>query len=248
MKTRMILITLAIIIMAACPASADWYLKQVNYTGAMEMMGQTQPARYDTSETWITKGMVYSKSSEGDIFIAREDQGKAYSIDNKKKTYSEMPVNIKNILNPSEEQAAKEKTQKVAGMMGSVECTVTPTEETKKVKNWDAKKYAVTMNIAMMKTSMNVWATEDIKIDADLFNLAARSMMAQLPGFEDMINEMKKIKGVSVLSEGEVDMMGTKIDMKTELIECTEKSAPEGIFDIPKEYKKVEMKNPMGGM
>ncbi|MEA2031115.1 MAG: DUF4412 domain-containing protein [candidate division Zixibacteria bacterium] len=247
MKTRMILITLAIFVIAVCPASADWYLKQVNYTGAMEIMGQTQPARYDTSETWITKGMVYSKSSEGDIFIAREDEGKAYSIDNKGKTYSEMPINMKDILDPSEKEASKKKAEKVAGMMGSVECTVTPTKETKEIKSWDAKKYAVTMNIAMMKTSMDVWATEDIEIDADLFNLAARSMMSQLPGFEDMINEMKKIKGVSVLSEGKVDMMGNKVDMKTELIECTEKSAPDGIFDIPKGYKKVEMKNPMGG-
>ena len=246
-KTTIAGILVAVILMAACPASADWYMKQVDYTGAMEMMGQTQPARYDTSETWLADGMVCSnRGDEG--FIALVDQGKTYFLDHKAKTYSEMPIDLGKILGEGKEGADKGKAAEVAGMMGSIEITVTPTEETKKVKDWNTSKYDVVMQMAMMKTSMDVWTTEDIKIDVDLFNLAGRSMMAQLPGFEDMIKEMKKMKGISVLTEGQVDMMGTKIDMKTELLECVEKDAPAGTFVIPEGYKMVKMKMGMGGM
>ncbi|MBU8933234.1 MAG: hypothetical protein KOO62_04430 [candidate division Zixibacteria bacterium] len=247
MKKTLVVSLVAMLLLVAGSVMADSYLKQATFMDGMEMMGQSQPARYDTSETWIAKGMIYSKSSDGGVFIGRVDQGKAYLVDHVAKTYSEMPIDLTEIFETATEKMDKKTTDEVAGMMGSIKTIVTPTDEVKKIKDWNAKKYVVEMDMTMMKTLMDTYTTEDIKIDVELLNLSNQCMMAPLPGFEDMINEMKKIKGVPVFNEGHIEVMGTKIKTTMELLEYKEADAPAGIFDIPEGYKKIEMKMGMGG-
>jgi len=93
----------------------------------------------------------------------------------------------------------------------------------------------------MMGTKSNIWATQDIDIDYDLYYLATNAMMASMPGFEDLVSEFNKIKGITVLSEGEIDMMGSKTTSSNELLEYKEATPPAGIYEIPAGYKKISM-------
>jgi hypothetical protein len=55
-----------------------------------------------------------------------------------------------------------------------------------------------------------------------------------------MAEEMKKIKGVPVLTTTSISMMGATMSSITELIEFKEASAPKGTFSIPSGYKKTD--------
>ena len=88
---------------------------------------------------------------------------------------------------------------------------------------------------------IDMWATEELEIDADMFRLLTSAFMSSMPGFQDMMTEMKKIKGVTVSSTANVKMMGGEVKSSTEIIEFESKDAPAGAYEIPEGYKKVKM-------
>ena len=227
---------------------ADTFIKQVTHTDSFKVMGQTQPATDDTSTVWMTKDKACMTGADNKSSILRADKGIMYFVDHESKTYAEMPIedlgDIKKMagLEDDEEDAqAAEMMQGLAAAMMSMDVTVTPTDEKKKIKDWSAKKYIVEIKTPMGSTKSEIWASEDIKIDYDMFNTLSNAFMAQMPGFQKAMEEMKKVKGVTVLSVGEAQVMGTSVKTTTTLLECSDKSAPAGIFDIPKDYKKEEM-------
>jgi len=116
--------------------------------------------------------------------------------------------------------------------------SVTETGETQKIKNWKCKKYIMTMKMMGTTSNSEIWATEDIKIDYELYMTLGLSMMPKTPGLDKMLEEMKKIKGLTVLSTATTSMMGTDVKNTQELLEVAEKSAPGGTYDIPGGYKK----------
>jgi hypothetical protein len=65
-------------------------------------------------------------------------------------------------------------------------------------------------------------------------------MLAAQPGFEKILDEMKKVKGVVVRNVTTATVMETAVKSTEELLEIAEKPAPAGIFDLPKDYKKIE--------
>lgn len=56
-----------------------------------------------------------------------------------------------------------------------------------------------------------------------------------------MFKEMKKIKGIAVLTISTSSGMGAEIKSADELIEVKETTAPAGIYEIPKGYVKAKI-------
>jgi hypothetical protein len=127
------------------------------------------------------------------------------------------------------------------GVMGSMSAKVTETAETKKIGSWNCRKYLIEMDMGMAgKTNSEAWATEDLKIDYSLYFTSANAMLASQPGFDKIVKEMQKVKGVIVYQTAKISVMGADVTSTTELLECTDKSAPAGNYDIPAGYKKVK--------
>jgi hypothetical protein len=119
--------------------------------------------------------------------------------------------------------------------------TVTPTEETKKIGSWNTAKYVMDVSAPMGNTKIEMWTTQDIEADYTAFMSVAAGARAMMPGYNEVLDEMKKVKGITVYSVTEMSMMGSTFRSTLELIEAVEKDAPEGTFDIPEGYKKVDM-------
>ncbi|MEW6413169.1 MAG: hypothetical protein AB1483_11985 [Candidatus Zixiibacteriota bacterium] len=237
-----------VVFTAAAPVVADQYIKQVTITDPVSIMGQNQPGRSDTTVVWIgdTRSSMQSPGKQWVIYDATDNM--LYFVDHNKKAYSEMSADIGKAMEemmPSEEgEGADEEAEMMKGMaqamMASMEVTVTPTDETKKIKDWDAKKYVVVMKMPMGTTTTDVWATDDIDLDFEMFQNAANGAMALMPGFEKMRQEMLKIHGVTVESVTEANMMGAVIRSTLEVLEWEQKDAPAGTYDIPADYEKVD--------
>lgn len=230
------------------PALADSFFKQVVHTGAFEMMGQTTPETNDTTTMWLTEGKAYSSMSDTAAVIFYLERGEICFINHEEKQYSLMPMDLGEIIDEvleEEDEEARQMAEVVKGMagaiMGSARISVTPTEETRKIGEWDCTKYNVDLTMAMMNSKQELWATEDIQVDYKMFQAVSGGMMARMPGYDKILEGMKQIKGVPVKTVATASIMGSEAVTTTELIEYAEKDAPDGIYDIPEGYKKVEM-------
>ena len=120
----------------------------------------------------------------------------------------------------------------------------------KKIGNWNCRKYIREMSVGMGPVTSEVWATEDLKMNFDLNAQFNAAMMAMQPGAKESIDqsvaEMKKIKGVPVLTITTANVMGSSMRSTEELLEFREGKAPAGIFEVPGGYVK-QTEPPMGG-
>jgi hypothetical protein len=252
MKLEKIMRKIGIVFIAMCVAvplvlQADVYIKQKNHTDGFSMMGQSQPPKDDIFVTWMSKDKARMDHGEETTIIIRMDKNVMYMINHKEKKYTEMPIGSKGDIFSSamagsdlsgEEQAQAKKMMEGFAKMMKPKVSVKDTGETKKIKNWNCKKYIMTMSMMGTTTKFDTWASEDIKIDYELYRNLTFSVMGQTPGIEDMMKEMEKIKGVVVLQEGTMSMMGTDVKSTNELLEVSEKSAPAGTYEVSSQYKK----------
>ena len=250
MKSRKMLACLwgavvLMILVLPLTSNAATFFKQATHTDPATMMGQTQPAQDDTSSMWLDKDMACMIGPDNTTILVRGDKGMMYMIDHNKKSYSEMAIgdlgDMSKMGGEEGDEQAKAMQAMAAQMMGSMKVTVTPTDETKKIRDWEAKKYEVEMSMAMGSTKGEYWASTDVEIDYEMFQLISTAFMSQMPGFDKVLEEMKKIKGFTVKSATEANMMGAVVKTTTEILEYAEKDAPAGVFDVPKDYKKVSM-------
>jgi hypothetical protein len=226
---------------------ADVYIKQKNHTDEMKFMGQTQPATDMIFETWMSKDKARMDMYEDKSIIIRLDKQVMYMLDHAEMKYTEMPYSeTSDILSAAiagsdlseEEQAQAQKMMKGFAQMMQPKVSVQETGETQKIKDWNCTKYIMTMSMMGTKTTSEVWATEDIKINYEMYTTLSLSLMPKTPGLEKMLEEMKKIKGLTVLSTGTMSVMGTDVKTTQELLEVSEKSAPAGTYEVPEGYKK----------
>lgn len=249
MKTamRFAIVPLALVLVMSGQIMADSYFRQATHVGAFEMMGQKSPEKNDTATVWVTDGKSCSQTGDGQTVIFDADKGKIFMVDHNKKEYSEVPINL---FGEAAEEGAEaemsEAQQMMKAMMGSIEVNVSPTDQTEKIGDWDTKLYNVELGIAMMPSKQQIWATEDIKIDYSAFDAVSNGMMAMLPGFEKIVEEMKQVKGMPVKTIITTTAMGGEIVTTTNLIEYAEKDAPAGIYEVPEGYKKTEVGMNMG--
>ncbi len=231
-----LVVLVAAVFMVPSWVKADVFMKEKHHTDGMTVMGQAQPAQDKISTVWVAKDKM--RTDQGDTSsIATVVDGKLviFHVNHANKTYTELTV-------------GSDGTQEaVAAMAGEMKVKVTPTSETKKIGNWNCTKYLQEMDMGMMPVNSEVWASEDIKMPyADFYEKLSSSMMGGQPGMgvasQAMMEEMKKIKGVPVLTITSMTMM-KNMTMKSsrELLEIKEGTAPAGTFDIPSGYTKQAM-------
>ena len=225
-------------------AYADIYMKQKQHIDAMTMMGQTQPAQDVISESWITSDKIVMMSEKQKVIM---DMNKKIMtmINHEEKAIIDMPMDFSKSMDKKGDMSAEEKAefQQFMGKMMQISLKVEETNERKKIGKWNCRKYLQTINMAMGTTTSEIWATEDIKVDGDLYTKYSVGILAQIPGMGQnmsaLTEELKKIKGVHVYSEQTITMMGQAMKSSIELIEFKEGKAPSDIFDLPAEYKKA---------
>ncbi|MFN0008582.1 MAG: hypothetical protein ACKVXR_11825 [Planctomycetota bacterium] len=228
-----ILLQLALALSASAPAlSADFVITKEKHTDRAKVMGQDQPAKDTKEVVWIGKDRL--RVEEGDkVTIVRLDLKKMYMLDTKAKTSSslDLPVEVSKML-PEEMRPMMEQ------MFSQITVSVTPTEETKKIKDWDTTKYKMTMSLPMGGSmEQEMWVAKGIGGKREGWHDLYAAVMSANPVRAGMVDEMKKIDGVPVLVERTQKMMGSEIKSRETVISVEEKEAAEGFYDLPKDYK-----------
>lgn len=214
---------------------ADVYMSEKHTTISKGKKGDETSS--ETATYWIAKDKL-RRDTPGQSTIVRLDKDLAYIIDHKKKSYQEIPFSS---ITESQAPDMSELPPMIQNMM-KMKVTIEPTSETKNVGEWSCTRYNQTIEIAGGKTVSEMWATEDVKVNTELFRKFHTSMFLQQPAMKqiagNLLKEIEKVKGFVVASNSITKIMGTEVSSNSEVTEVKESDAPEGIYDLPPKYKK----------
>jgi hypothetical protein len=234
-----------LLLLGSGPAAADHLIRQVVHTDIPAMGGGAQTAHDDTSTIWLSKERL-AVTGGGTNALVRLDLSQFYLIDHDDQSYVTftLPVDLANVL-PADDPNAQMLKQMMEVMQTTI--TVTPTDQTKEIRSWNARLYEIEMKNNFVAIQMSAWATEDAPVDAELYWKLYESLFSVNPVTKDAMSSFRKIKGIIVLQEQTVQVMGQETKQRTEVIEMREADAPRGVFRLPKGYKEKTY-NPMEGM
>jgi hypothetical protein len=238
-----------VLLLGSTAAFADTYMKQIRRTEPYIIMNQSQPATSETVETWIGDKAIRINNPDGTSTIIVHADQKAYILKHSDRAYAEMPLDMGQVMDEMAAAAGEDEEDKTAAaamrdMMGAMvqfKISVTETGEEKKIGSWHARKYIMTNTMPMGTSTSEVWATEDIEADMSGYWKAVNITMAGQEGFEEMMAETEKIRGVTVMSVNRAQVMGVEVKSTEELVEFATKSAPSGTFEVPAGYRKASM-------
>ncbi|MCX6559318.1 MAG: DUF4412 domain-containing protein [Candidatus Aminicenantes bacterium] len=220
-----------VVLLASLSLSAEIYVKTKAHTDPMSMMGQTTPATDTVQEQWLGDGRM-AMITTGQIIIIDMAKKKMLWITPASKSYLEtaLPLDYAKIM--PEQMAA------MAGMMQAT-VTVVPTNEKKKIGQWNCTAYTMNMTVMGMAMPMKVWATTDVPFDyAKYAGMMAEMAKGQMRLGDAAVAEMAKIKGFQVASEMNAEIMGAKIHTTSEVLEISQKDAPASIWTVPAGFTK----------
>lgn len=213
-------------------AGADTLLTLRSHHDAFEVMGEKQEAKDTQIKIWL--GADRMRRDEGDTsMIVRLDRKRLYILDHADKAYSEiaLPVDFRKLL-PGQEELAKQ----VEKMM-EVDAQVTPTQESQKIGQWNARKVQVSLKSAMgMTISSNVWISPEVPGYRAL-NQMSSTLLALQPGTSKWAAKLASLEGFPVLQEQDVSAVGARFKIREELLSAQEQAAPAGTYDLPGGYQ-----------
>jgi hypothetical protein len=123
--------------------------------------------------------------------------------------------------------------------MMTLDVSVTPTEETKAVGEWTARRFDVVMTSKMMTMEAVMWATQHPDLDMDAYYAMYEHISSMQPGMANLATEMRKVNGLVVEQQAVMTMkMGGDVTVNTsERVEAIEVlDPPAGIYDPPQGY------------
>jgi hypothetical protein len=198
--------------------------------------------RTTTVTTYMSGSAFKRSSSDGNDSIIRLDEGKMITVDNNKKTYSEVTFQelqammdqggaaVQNM--PPEAAAAMQK------MMGGANTpmSVTKAGAGEPIAGYATEKYVVTGPMAM-----EIWAAPDLKVPPQYYD-ALKARMPRIPMFDlgKLYDEMKKINGYPLKQTTAMTMMNV-VSKSAMVVTAVDKAPiPKTTFDVPAGYKKID--------
>lgn len=232
MFVRRTFITFFTILMIVGVAAADLRIVKMTHRDGFTMMGQTQPAQDQEQTTWIGDDRMLMEQGTGATII-RLDTNKLIVVHHDDKSYSvlDLPINLDSLMPAGMAEQMK--------AMMNFEVTVTPTDESKTVGEWQAKKYEMKMTSPMMTMETTLWASPHPDFHQETYFKMAQHMASLQPGMADVVKELQKVHGLVVEQEGvmTMTMMGNTSVKTSERTSTIEKlDAPAGTYDPPADY------------
>lgn len=226
----------ALALLAGVARAGDLVVTKEKHSDAMPGQAAT-----DTVETmWVGKDRM--RVEEGtSITIVRGDLKKMYLIDSKAKTYSavDLPIDMKKYI-PAEMAPMLEH-------LGSMKATVTPTTETKKIGEWEATRYTMTLAMPMGGMTQEMWIVKSLGAEYPGWRELAGAVMSQSPFMGNLAEEMKKIDGMAVLVERTMKTPGGEMKAREAVKSIETKEPAAGLYDLPEGYTEKPF-DPMAGL
>jgi hypothetical protein len=208
--------------------------------------GMEMPARDDTITVWLDKDRARRDDPTNQSVIYDRKTNLLYLLYHKFKIYSIRTLSGTEVTDTTVDPNSLF-AEGMAQLRPSSQATVTAVDSTKKIGGRLCRKYIIGESVSNTmitgSSTSEVWATEEIKVDKDLYDIIRKAMLNMSGASSGQVAvEMKKIRGIAVLiathSSGTVPEYGAmSVGGTEELIDYREMDPPAGYFDIPKDYE-----------
>jgi hypothetical protein len=242
------LLAIVIVLVSVClgltvSAAPQFFKSDLTLHSTETASGGRGGDRTTTVTTYMSGSVFKRSSSDGTDSIIRLDEGKMITVDNNKKTYSEVTFQeLQAMMDqagavaqnlPPEAAAAMQK------MMGGANTSVSVTKAGagEPIAGYATEKYLVTGPM-----TMEIWAAPDLKVPPQFYD-AIKVRMPRNPMFDmgKLYDEMKKIGGYPMKQTTSLTMMNV-VSKSTTVVTAVEKAPiPKMTFDVPAGYKKVDL-------
>jgi hypothetical protein len=214
-------------------ASGDFKVTKKTHRDGFSVMGRDQPATDQEEVTWIGADRLRVDQGDSSVVI-RLDTNKMMILHHASQTYNaiELPIDLNNFLPP-------QMAEQMLGMM-TLEVTVTPSDESQKIGNWQARRYGMKMTSQMMTVESTVWATSEVEIDLEAYRRMIAEIINLQPGASNLAKEMDKIDGFVISQESAMTMAmlgDSKIGSTEKVTSIEENDPPSGNYDVPEGYE-----------
>jgi len=215
---------------AAAPAAADTLMTLQGHRDGFEVEGNPQPAEDASIQLWLGKDRVRRDDGKT-AAILRADLSRLILVNHQAKTYSvvELPIDFDALIPAEARQVAE---------MWKMTAKVAPSEETRKIGDWNARRYDVDITNAMgLAIHTVLWTSRDLDIDYEPVKRLSLTLAELQPGGADAVKDLAKVDGFPVLQEITFDMGGGASVASTEkLVSVEEREPPAGNYDPPPDY------------
>jgi hypothetical protein len=226
-----------ILLLFASVLSADVCVRIKEHRDEFYDGGQVIPGEDSVQESWIGDGK-YAVVDDNVKFLMDLKESTMTIVNENKGFYAEtpMPLDLSKLLEPAFYARAQ---------MFPTIGTVKKTEETKKIGEWDCRKYVVETWIEYQgakynETVRNMWVTRDVPFDLEAYR-AVRVNGHKLNNYgEQLVEALKAVDGYQILVESITYSRGEERKSSQEVLEITEKEAPEGLYGVPEGLPKKE--------
>ncbi len=232
---KTILVLCAISLIAESVSCDTKVVKRIHQDG-FSAMGQDQPPQDHEQTIWMGEGRL-RMDQKTHSSIVRVDLSKLFMLNHDDKTYYEidLPIDLDKLLPPGA-------GSHVMDMM-KMKVSITPSDETRKVGPWQARRYDLEMSSAMMNMRTVIWASQDVEVDSETYRGLSAEMMKMQPGMHELIEKMSLVEGFIVAQEGRMTMpmLGdTEVGSSETLLSVEEARAPSGTYETPADYRREE--------
>lgn len=241
LRSNVLFAALLVLLFGAAAYAQDLTIHMQTTATGMPGGGKTM-----NSDTYISKAAIRNNSPEGMDSIVYPGSGKIVTIDNKKRTYTELTVDqLQEMLNkvtaemndPEKKQAMEQMRAMMGGMADSIKVENLGPGET--VAGFRTHHYKFTMGPMVM----DIMATPDLAYPPMYYDTMKLRMKAN-PMFDmgKIYEEMKKIKGVPLKTVMNMKMMGMSMTTTSVATSVDRAPIPASVFAIPAGYKAVPFK------
>ena len=231
---RLCTLLATLFVLVGLDATADVQIIERRQTDAAEVAGRQQPSSERTIRYSFGDQRV-RREEEGTTILLRFDQQKMFIVDDSERSVTEiaLPIDLPALV-PEEMRPTLELMLESMSM----QATVTPRDETRKVGQWKTRRYDLEMsNASGMSMQVTMWVSQDLPVDQDLFDRSVEALMALVPGSQDWIDQLRSIRGIPVRRETVLEVMGSQIHTVETIESVTETEVPPGHYDPPTGYQ-----------
>jgi len=224
-------------------AFADTLIKLQHFKPAARVSGFETPELTDTIFVWLGTGRARIDLTPDNSTIYRAEGDQTTDIFWKMEIYTPKEVTTQS---PTESgsSAAVDLSAGMAELSPQIVSTVTETEQRRTISGYNCQLWLQRDSMPQMELSLvtEVWATEDISADRDLYYRIIEAPV-QKAGLEQSFAEHRKVRGMPVLSTmvattDSTGLFNQLIGTSFKLISCEEVDVEPGHYEVPRNFER----------
>ena len=194
----------------------------------------------EISEIWIGENH-YASIQKHESIIVDLIKNVFYRINHSAKTVRELAIPVETL-----DYFPQPFSGLLGDMLDSITVQVQSIEQSQTINKWECNRYEADISVQLAGVpviiSMVIWSTVDVPFDWRSVNRRLNfNIMKVLMGLnEGSRKEIQKITGFQIASDIRIQIADTRVNLRTEVIEISQRSPDSKTYSIPNDYRHLQ--------